>query len=75
MSLAAERAKISRSTLDKIEKGEEGVSLGAYAKVIYILGLLHRLSELADQTHDKFGQDLDAEALPKRIRTPKKENR
>jgi len=73
MSLVAERAKISRTTLTKIEKGEEGVSLGAYATVLFILGLLHRLSELADQTFDKFGQDLEAEALPKRIRNPKKE--
>ncbi len=72
MSLAAERARISRSTLGKIEKGEEGVSLGAYAKVLFILGLLHRLSELADQAFDKFGQDLDAESLPKRIRLSRK---
>ncbi len=32
MRLAAERASISRSTLSKVEKGDEGVSLGAYAR-------------------------------------------
>lgn len=32
MALAAERAAISRATLSKIEKGDGGVSFGAYAK-------------------------------------------
>ena len=34
IQLAAERAGISRATLNKIEKGDEGVSLGAYARVL-----------------------------------------
>lgn len=35
MQLAAERAAISRTTLSKIERGDEGVSVGAYAKVLF----------------------------------------
>lgn len=70
--LAAERAQISRATLHKIEKGEEGVSFGAYAKVFFILGMLDRLSDLADPRHDSLGLHLDSENLPKRIRIPKK---
>lgn len=73
MKLAAERADISRATLTKIEKGDHGVSLGAYAKVLFILGMVGRLEELADPTFDKLGMDLEAENLPQRIRIPQKE--
>lgn len=73
MHLAAQRANISRVTLDKIENGDAGVSLGAYTKVLFILGMLNRLGELADQRFDELGLHLESENLPKRIRLPKKE--
>lgn len=73
MRLAAERAGISRATLSKIEKGDEGVSLGAYAKMLFILGMIQRLVELVDPKFDEFGLLLDLESLPKRIRIPRKE--
>jgi transcriptional regulator with XRE-family HTH domain len=72
MQLAAERASISRATLTKIEKGDEGVSLGAYAKVMFILGMVQKLTELADQKFDELGLDIEAENLPKRIRIKKR---
>lgn len=55
MELAAERASISRVTLSKIEKGDEGVSLGAYARILFVLGMIHRLAELADPSFDELG--------------------
>ena len=70
--LAAERAAISRVTLAKIEKGDSGVSMGAYAKVLFILGMIERLAELVDLKFDKLGIGLDAENLPKRIRISKR---
>lgn len=73
MKLVAERAGISRTTLGKIEKGDGGVAFGAYAKVLFVLGMIERLAELADPTFDKLGLDLERENLPKRIRIPKKE--
>ncbi|HSX11503.1 MAG TPA: helix-turn-helix domain-containing protein [Chlamydiales bacterium] len=73
MSLAAERASISRATLSKIEKGDEGVSLGAYARVLFVLGMIQRLGELADPKFDELGLGLEAESLPKRIRIPRNE--
>lgn len=73
MQLAAERAAISRATLSKIEKGDDGVSLGAYAKVLFVLGMASRLAELADPTFDRLGLELEAESLPQRIRIPRKE--
>lgn len=75
MWLAAERASISRVTLSKIEKGDSGVSLGAYAKLLFILGMINRLNDIADPQFDKLGLDLEAEKLPKRIRIPKIEKR
>lgn len=73
MQLAAERAAISRATLSKIEKGDDGVSLGAYAKILFVLGMIGRLAELADPTSDKLGLELEAESLPQRIRISRKE--
>ena len=35
----AERAGISRNTLIKVEKGEEGVAIGYYFRVLAVLGL------------------------------------
>lgn len=73
MKLAAERASISRSTLNKIEKGDEGVSIGAYAKVLFVLGMIDRLAELVDSASDELGLELEVENLPKRIRFPQRE--
>lgn len=73
MELAAERAAISRATLSKIEKGDGGVSLGAYAKILFVLGMIERLVELADPTFDTLGMGLEADNLPKRIRISRKE--
>jgi hypothetical protein len=68
VSILAQRASISRTTLSKIEKGDPGVSLGNYATVLFILGMVDRLAELADSKHDALGLELEEEHLPKRIR-------
>ena len=67
-ALLAERASISRTTLVKVEKGEPGVSLGIYATVIFVLGMIDRLADLADVLHDELGLSLEEERLPDRIR-------
>jgi len=68
VKVMAERASITRSTLCRVEKGDAGVSLGIYATVLFVLGMLDRLSDIADASHDQLGLALEAEALPKRIR-------
>ncbi len=73
MELAAERAGISRTTLSKIEKGDEGVSFGAYSKILFVLGMIQRVGELADPKFDELGLELEVENLPKRIRIPSHE--
>jgi hypothetical protein len=69
----AERASISRMTLHKVEKGEPGVAMGAYATVLFVLGMADRLADLADPRHDAVGLALEEEQLPERIRRPRRE--
>jgi DNA-binding XRE family transcriptional regulator len=63
----AERANISRTTLVKVEKGDPGVGIGIYAAVLYVLGMLDRLRDLASARTDEVGLALEEERLPKRI--------
>ncbi len=66
-AIMAERASISRTTLNKVEKGDAGVSLGNYANVLFVLGMAERLGELVDVKTDVVGLDLEEERLPQRI--------
>lgn len=72
VAIMAERASISRTTLNKVEKGEPGVSIGTYATVLFALGLADRLAGLADASTDVVGLELEEEHLPQRIRRPRK---
>ena len=68
----AERARISRPTLLRLERGDAHVSLGIFATVLFILGMHDRLADLVDAAHDRLGLDLQSESLPKRIHGPRK---
>lgn len=72
MAIVADRALITRSTLQKVERGAPGVSLGIYATVLYVLGLVDRLAAVADPGQDLVGLDLEGERLPERIRIPRR---
>ena len=67
-AILADRASISRTTLNKAEKGDPGVSLGTYAMVLFSLGMADRLADVADPRHDAAGLELEEENLPVRIR-------
>ena len=67
-TLAAERAFLNRKTLAKMEKGDPGVSMGAYASLLFVLGMTDRLAEVADARYDRVGLTLEEERLPKRVR-------
>lgn len=71
VALMAERAPISRTTLNKVEKGDPGVSLGAFATVLFALGMVDRLAEIAAPRRDAVGRELEEEHLPQRIRLPR----
>jgi transcriptional regulator with XRE-family HTH domain len=66
----AERAGISRSTLVKIEKGEEGVAIGFFLRVLVVLGLENDLLLLAKD--DELGRRLQDAKLIVKIRASKK---
>ena len=73
VTIAAERASISRTTLVKIEKGDPGVALGIYATVLFVMGMVERLADLADPKDDAVGLQLEEEHLPQRIRGARKQ--
>lgn len=61
----AERANISRGTLNEIEKGNPSVSMGAYFNVLRALNLYRDFLKLA--ADDDFGRKLqDLELLAKK---------
>jgi len=68
MALVADRAFTSRVTLQRIEEGDPGVSIGIYASVLHALGLIENLTELADPAKDTVGLTLEERSRPKRIR-------
>lgn len=68
MSVVADRAFTSRSTLQRIEEGDPAVGMGIYAAVLHALGLLGGIGQLADLSGDEIGRALADEALPKRVR-------
>lgn len=59
--LTAERAKISRATLWKIEKGDPAVSMGAYLSVLFALRLEKDILSLARE--DEEGHEMQDERL------------
>jgi hypothetical protein len=67
-TIMAARAFVTRTTLRKVERGDPGVSLGTYATVLFVLGMISRLVDLADVRSDDVGLQLDEERLPQRIR-------
>lgn len=73
VAVLAQRASISRMTLNKVEKGNPSVSVGAYATVLFSLGMVERLADVADPRHDAVGRELEEEHLPERIRLPRRQ--
>lgn len=62
---------MARATLNKIGKGEGTVAIHHYIKVLFVLGMINRVNELADPRFDTLGLHLDEENLPQRIHLPK----
>ena len=66
----AERAGIGRSTLVKVEKGDAGVAIGIYLKVLFTLGLDKDLLKIAED--DILGRKLQDAKLNVKQRASKK---
>lgn len=71
LALVAERAGISYLTALNVEKGCATVSMGIYAKVLFVMGLLEDIYEIANPDKDEVGKILEYENLPKRVRYKK----
>lgn len=69
----ADGAGISRATLQKVEVGDPGVSLGALAMVLLALGESDRLEQLLDVASDDVGLAIAIRDLPQRVRSPRSE--
>jgi transcriptional regulator with XRE-family HTH domain len=64
----ATRARVTRPTLAKLEKGEPGVSLGILTHVLWVLELDYRVGELVDPGEDAMGTAITVRSLPERVR-------
>jgi len=71
-ALVAERAGVSRMTLNRVEQGSPAVTLGVYLRVLSVLNLENDLTALA--ADDRLGRKLQDLGLPVRQRVRKKEN-
>ncbi|MBL4854417.1 MAG: helix-turn-helix transcriptional regulator [Robiginitomaculum sp.] len=63
----AGRIGVSESTVIRLEKGHEGVSIGTLAMACLVLGELGRISDFLDAGSDDTGLLLARGRLPKRI--------
>jgi len=74
MSIAevAAKAGINRNTLNALELGKPGVSLGAYVTVLWALGLDVTLDAVAHPDADIHGKTLEASRRPARVRKSQK---
>jgi transcriptional regulator with XRE-family HTH domain len=66
----AERAPVSRPTINKVEHGNAAVTLGTYLHVLVVLGLENDLKLIAAE--DPVGRRLQDAQLPVPRRAPKR---
>src|SRR5215472_5506015 len=71
VAMMTERTGLAKGTYLRIERGDPAVSMGAYAMVLFILGMGEAFGHLMDARHDEEGLLLDEERLPKRVRVKK----
>jgi predicted transcriptional regulator len=67
LGIVADRALTTRQTIARIERGDPSVAVGTWATVLFVLGLIDRLVDIAAPAADEVGLALEAERLPKRV--------
>ena len=70
----SEGAGVSTATVRRLEKGDAGVSLGALAMVLLVLGESERLGKLIDIASDDIGMVISVNSLPRRVREKRKKS-
>jgi DNA-binding XRE family transcriptional regulator len=68
MDMMAERVGVARLTYRRVEAGDPAVSMGIYAKTLFVLGVDTPFAELADPGRDDQGLLIEAAEQPRRVR-------
>jgi transcriptional regulator with XRE-family HTH domain len=69
--LLAQRMMVSLDTVQRLEGGDPGVSLGVVATALWTLGLVDRLAALASPDQDTVGRIEELKRLPRQARVPR----
>lgn len=67
----AERTRLSRSTIEAIERGSPDTAIGAYARALWVMGLDRELDIVADTAMDQEGAALEYRPGERRVRVRK----
>jgi transcriptional regulator with XRE-family HTH domain len=70
----AQACGIGRRTLYRIESGDPGITLSVFLSVLWKLGLLDTLRDVANPDTDDHGKILEAASRPQRVRAPTSDN-
>jgi DNA-binding XRE family transcriptional regulator len=70
-AMMSERLGVAKSTYVRVEKGDPTVSMGVFAMALFVLGFGEPLASLVDASRDEQGLLLDAQRVPKRVRSRK----
>lgn len=68
----AARAGVSRPVVTRLERGEDGVGIGALMRVAAILGIDDRLTQAVDPMETRFGRELAERTTVARVRRAKR---
>ncbi|MDZ4259799.1 MAG: helix-turn-helix domain-containing protein [Gemmatimonadales bacterium] len=71
-ALLAEKVGVSTPTIQNLERGKPGVSLGVLVTVLWALGLEDALAPLMDPAEDQTGAALGLAQLGHRVRRTQK---
>jgi hypothetical protein len=50
------------------------VAIASYASVLFALGMVQRLQDVADAAYDQTGREMEEANLPKRVRLPQRKD-
>src|SRR5262249_9833922 len=68
--LFAERMMVTPQTVQRLEHGDPGVSIGVFATALWVLGMNDRLPEIASPARDTVGTSEEIRRHPRRVRAP-----
>lgn len=71
-AMLAERIGASLPTVKRMEEGSPGIAIQHVARALHVFGELSKLEALLDSANDPVGLAMADQALPKRVRAPKR---